>query len=128
MKHVVVGIISKRVKGIKKYLLVSSVLDYGKYTGFYYPPGGHMEKGEDLKVALVGKIKKELFIDVVPIRELAETSSDIKDQITHWWLCKAVIKKLNYDRERLKDVRWFTQEEIKEGKNIWPATKKFFQK
>ena len=127
MKHAVVGIISKTFKGVDKYLLVSSVLDYGEFTGYYYPPGGHLEKGKNLKQALAEKIKKELFIDVIPIKEIAETPSDVKNQVIHWWLCKAKIEWLSFDKGRLSNAKWFSEEEIKSGENIWPASKKFFQ-
>ncbi len=43
MKNVVVGIVSKKnERAENEYLLVASNKDFGKYTGYYYPPGGHI--------------------------------------------------------------------------------------
>jgi len=54
MKQVVVGIISRiRAGGAEEFLLVNSKKDFGKYTGFYYPPGGHVEDGENIEQALI---------------------------------------------------------------------------
>lgn len=126
MKHVVVGIISqKNDQGKEIFLLVRSVLDFGKYSGFYYPPGGHLEEGEDTKEVLKRKIKEEINLEVEPLEEIAQTPADISDQITHWFRCKITSGALKIDPQKIKDGRFFNKEEMKKLP-IWPATKKFF--
>ncbi|OGM11420.1 hypothetical protein A2Z22_00885 [Candidatus Woesebacteria bacterium RBG_16_34_12] len=128
MNQVVVGIISRETRRGIEYLLLSSKRDFGKFTGFYYPPGGHLENGENEENALVREIKEELRIKVKPINKVAETSSDIKGQLTHWWMCQADTSKIKIQTDEIKNLRWFTREEIIKSKNIWPATKNIFQK
>ena len=128
MNHVVVGIISRVRNNKKEYLLISSKNDFGKYTGFYYPPGGHLEPNENENDALIREINEELDILVNPINKIAETPGDVKNQLTHWWFCEANTSKLNPDNEELDDVDWFTRAEILENQKVWPATKAFFKK
>ena len=124
--RVIVGIVS-RDRGEKlEYLLVSSMKDYGEFTGFYYPPGGHVKEGEDIRIALAREFKEELGIDVEVGREIAETGGDVKKQITHWWGCVASSFVINIQDENVADAKWMTKEEIVKSDKVWPATKKFF--
>lgn len=129
MKHVAVAILSKDTLNGKQYLLMSSKTDFGKFSGFFYPPGGHIEDGENIEDGLVRELKEELNLDIKPIREIAVTPGDIKDQITHWWKCEITWSDQNMitQKEEVQDVRWFSEKEIKNANNLWPATKKFFK-
>ena len=60
MTHVVVGIIKK--DNPLSYLLVSSKQDFGEYTGYYYPPAGHIKNGEDELMALKKRNKRRIGI------------------------------------------------------------------
>ncbi len=126
MNHVVVGIISKDTPEGKKYLLMSSITNFGKYTGFYYPPGGHLEENENEKDALIREVKEELNVSVKPIKKVVESPGDVPNQITHWWICEANIENFKTQKEEVSDIGWFSENEIKSSRNIWPATKKFF--
>ncbi|MCX6810558.1 MAG: NUDIX hydrolase [Candidatus Berkelbacteria bacterium] len=127
MKNVVVGIISNEGNPVK-YLLVNSTRDFGEFTGFYYPPGGHLDNGEDEKTALIREIKEELNLDVTPVEKLAETGSDLPDQITHWWRCDVVGEaKIQTDKDEIGEVKWFSRDEIIKSNVVWPASKKFFE-
>ncbi len=65
IKEVVVGIIYRiRKEGEREYLLVSSKKDFGEFTGFYYPPGGHLEEGENFTDCLIREMKEELELIV----------------------------------------------------------------
>jgi hypothetical protein len=129
MQEVVVGIIPQKNPFQKKYLLISTKIDFGKYTGLYYPPGGHMKKGQDKGKILIKKIKHELGIDVSPLKELAKTSGDVEGQITYWWTCEPIAKNTKFEiRDKLvNSARWFLHNEIVKSRKVWPATKKFFK-
>lgn len=129
MKKVVVGVIPRLSdRGIPEFLLMSSKRDFGKFTGFYYPPGGHLEENEDIKTALIRKIKEELGFEVIPLKQIEESLGDVKDQLTSWWFCSAVVKEINPQKDEVCDVKWFTKEQIIKSDKVWPATKKFFEK
>lgn len=127
MKNVVVGIITRNSKNKTEYLLISSKRDFGKYTGFYYPPGGHLEEGEDERRALVREIREELRVSVEPKKKIAVTPGDVKNQITHWWKCDIENYDFIIDKSELSDVGWFSRDEILNNQNVWPATKNFFK-
>ncbi|OGM25654.1 hypothetical protein A2627_04410 [Candidatus Woesebacteria bacterium RIFCSPHIGHO2_01_FULL_39_28] len=82
-----------RSEGIAEFLLMSSKSDFGKYTGFYYPPGGHLNEGENEKTALTREIEEELGLEVIPLKKIGESEGDVKDRLTNWWVCSAVVKK-----------------------------------
>lgn len=125
MKKVVVGVVSRQSdSGETEYLLVSSAKDFGKYTGYYYPPGGHVEEGEDIEQALLREIEEELSLKAHIVRHVAITPGDVPDQETHWYEC-TVEGDMKIDPE-LQDARYFTRAEIEDGK-IWPATQSVFR-
>ncbi len=128
MKHVVVGIISRlNNQGEKEYLLTSSKQDFGEFSGFYYPPGGHLEENEDEVTALAREIKEEIRVEIRPTKKLAETPGDIADQITHWWFCEFDNdQKLMINKTEIAEAGWFTKKQMSEM-NIWPATRKIFE-
>ncbi len=122
------GIISrKNKKGEEEYLLINTKKDFGQYTGFYYPPGGHARKGETEEQALIREIKEELNLLVEPIRKIAEAPGDVKGELDSWWFCRIRGGKLRAKKGEIADVGYFTQRQI-EKMNIWPATRKFFKK
>jgi len=128
VKKIVVGIISRIRKDRKEFLLMSSVVDFGKYTGFFYPPGGHIVDGKTEKSTLAKKFWEELGIKVKPLKRLATTPGDVKDQVTYWWECQSNLKGLTINKEKARKIIWMSKKEILEGEKIWPATKKFFKK
>jgi len=127
MDKVVVGIISRITNSDKtEYLLMRSIVDFGQYTGFFYPPSGHLEKGESEQEGLIREIKEELGITVSPTEKIVETASDVENNCLCLWRCETENYQLNLQTDEVAEVRWFTSEEIIKTENIWPATKKFF--
>ncbi len=128
MKKVVLGIISrKNKKSEEEYLLVSTPKDFGQYTGFYYPPGGHLRKGESEKQALIRELKEELNLLIEPSKKIAETPGDIKGERDSWWLCQIKGGKLKARKGEIVKADYFSQGEMAKM-NLWPATRKFFKK
>ena len=125
MTHVVVGIIKK--DNPLSYLLVSSKRDFGEYSGYYYPPAGHIEDGEDELTALKREIKEELGLNVVKAKKIADTMGDVKNQKTSWYVCEVGDYNFILDNQELKDAGFFTQKDM-ESMKIWPATQEVFKK
>ena len=107
-------------------ILVSSRRDFGQFTGFYYPPGGHVENNEDEITALKREIQEELSLNITKAQKIAKTEGDIKDQITSWYLCECENYDFTVDDQELADAKFFTRDQI-ESMNIWPATKNVFE-
>jgi ADP-ribose pyrophosphatase YjhB (NUDIX family) len=127
MTKAVLGLISRPTKDHRrKYLLVRSKKKRGKYTDFYYPPGGHLKKDEDEKVGLVREIREELKAEILPLKKIATTPGDFEDITLNWWLCQAQAENLTAHSDAA-EICWLTKEEILKSKKIWPATKKFFK-
>lgn len=127
MSHVVVAIISRKVDGGDfQHLLVKSKKDFGEFSDCWYPPGGHLEEGEDERTGLIRELKEELGLDIVPIERLAESEGDIKDQITPWWKCETGADELKINASEIADAGWFSRSEM-EFMRLWPATRLFFE-
>ncbi|HBP00497.1 MAG: NTP pyrophosphohydrolase, Zn-finger domain protein [Candidatus Uhrbacteria bacterium GW2011_GWF2_41_16] len=126
MNQVVIGLITrKKTDGEMEYLLIQSKKDFGEFSGCWYPPGGHLEKGENEEDALVREIKEELHLHVRPLRKVAETPGDVENQNTHWWICDALSEEMNVDQIELSGAGWFTKQDLK-SLRLWPATESFF--
>ena len=127
VKNVVVGLLSqKRGNDLIEYLLVKSRKDFGRYTGYWYPPGGHLEEEEDERAALIREIEEELGLNVKPINKIATTPGDTENQMTHWWECKLLSDKIKINQEEITEIGWFTKDDM-ENMQLWPATKVFFE-
>lgn len=128
MRRVAVGIINRRnSENEVEYLLVKSHSDFGKYTGYWYPPGGHIDDGETEISALAREIKEELEIDAEPIKRIAKTGGDLSDQITYWWECESDNCDFKVNKEEIAEAGFFTKDQM-ERMDIFPATRKFFEK
>lgn len=126
MTHVVVAIIQKK-ETPTSYLLVCSKKDFGEFTGYFYPPAGHIEEGEDDETALRREVQEELGVNIVSAKKIIDTEGDIANQKTSWYLCDVDSYDFTVDKEELRDAEFFTEEDMKKM-NIWPATKSVFER
>ena len=127
MKKVVVAIIEHNIDNIAKYLLVASKKDFGEFTHFYYPPGGHVEEGETIEEALRRECVEELETEILNPTFLCESAGDVANQITYWYkasLLEGV--EVTTDTVELHDAGFFSIEEMR-TMNLWPATRKIFE-
>lgn len=123
------AIISKIEDEEIKYLLCNSVLDFGQYTGFFYPPAGTMSSNDKSESEfLIAKVKLETGLNIIPLEKLDQTPADIPNAICNWWKCETQNYNLQINNTRLKEAIWLTPNEIERGNDVWPATKKFFRR
>ncbi|MFH0857454.1 MAG: NUDIX hydrolase [Candidatus Magasanikbacteria bacterium] len=126
MKHVVVAIIKKNSTEVPSFFLVSSKKDFGEFTHFFYPPGGHMEpedEGNELNT-LQREMVEELNVHVTKSEKLTDTTND-KGELTSWYICGVDKDDFDINFDELHDAGFFTEEEMREM-DIWPATRTVF--
>lgn len=126
MKDVVAAIITqKNAGGENEYLLVRSTENFGRYTGYFYPPAGHVESGENKQTTLIRELKEELGLEIQPVKQIDQTPGDVPDQTTYWWLCDIIDGEVRINSSEIAEVGFFTREQMAQM-NCWPATKSFF--
>lgn len=125
--HIALGIVSRQNnEGKNEYLLASSKRNFGEFTGFYYPPGGHVEECEDEKSAVCRECLEEVGVEVEAIEKIAEIPGDLDGLTTHWWRCEVKGSGEISIGVDIQDADYFTREQM-ENMDIWPATKQIFQ-
>jgi len=125
-KNVVCAVIEKFDNNKTKHLLVRVKKDFGKYTGFLQPVGGHIEDGESEKDALAREIFEELGVKCEVEEKIATTPLDVAGEVAHWYKCKLETYAFQVDSNEISSFEWLTLEQIKNEDKVWPATKNFF--
>ncbi len=126
MKKVSVAIIEHTSQDEKRYTLVASKRDFGEYTHFYAPPGGHVEAGETTEEAVIRECNEELGIILENPVLLCESPGDVKNQMTYWYTASINTTELIVDYGELQAAGFFSLEELR-TMNLWPATRKIFE-
>jgi 8-oxo-dGTP diphosphatase len=112
----------------EKFLLIkpSNYKDFGKYQNSWYPPTGHLKENETQEHGLIRELKEELNIKIQPLKLITEWEQDTPGETAFWWKCKIESGKIK-DNYEIAEHKYFSKEEIK-NLDLWPATRKFFEK
>jgi NADH pyrophosphatase NudC (nudix superfamily) len=113
-----------------KYLLVNLANYYPSYEEHrdeWCPLAGHVEPGENPGETLTREAKEEFGIEIEPIRQIAEWEQDIPGETAVWWEAKISAGPLRPNQKEIAKYGWFSAEEARQIQ-LWPATRKFFEK
>jgi len=124
-KKVVVALIQNKKE---EYLLIrlGNYKDFGKYQNAWCPPAGHLKENETQEDGLLRELREELNVTIKPIELITEWMQDEPGEIAYWWKCKIESGKVKNNYE-IAEHKYFSKEEIK-NLNLWPATRKFFER
>lgn len=125
MKRTVLAFIQDNSTGEKRCLLGASVLDFGQWTGHFYPPGGGVAEGRTDEETLRLKLLEELDLRLTRSVFLKEVPGDVSDLTIAWYACD-VAGEIHRNPESLVAAGFYTVEEIKQLP-LWPATKAFLE-
>jgi len=103
--HKVAGVL---IKHNEKYLLVQE--KKAKAYGLWNLPAGHVDEGEDIKAAAQREGEEETGLNL-QVGEEVYTGNDTYAEI-HIFSAKVLGGELQWDKEELLDVKWFTPQEI----------------
>jgi len=110
--EVIAGVIIKRNN---KYLLVQE--KKASVYGLWNFPAGHVGKGESIEEAAVREAKEEVGYNVRLVKKVCAHQKSAKEPVKHVFYAEIIGGDLNFPKEELLDVNWFSFEEIKDMKN-----------
>lgn len=110
--YIVCGVV---IENDGKFLLVQERKPsvYGKWN----LPGGRVDEGESLEEAAVREAKEECGFDVEILDHVLTLHQTVDSPVLHAYLVKVTGGELNWPKDEMLDVRWFTYEEIKNMKD-----------
>lgn len=125
MTRVVVGIIYKlNEQGEKEYLMVQAKRDYGIFSGYWAPPSGHVEKGEDDIDAIRREVKEETDLIITTVNKICETIGDLRELVV-WFECQVENMDVKIKQDEISQFGFYKKQDLS-SLPIWPATKTFF--
>lgn len=110
VKRGVIGVIQRQ----DRYLVVQRAAGVVK-PGYWCFPGGHVERGENARAAVVRELREELAIDVVPMERVGAIRVGERQYVLAAWRVHMV----NVDASitpapaEIADYRWLTVREIR---------------
>ena len=87
-------------------------------------PGGHVERGETSRVALVRELKEELGIDVEPLRRLGSVQVLDSRHVLAVWEIRQVGGEISPAESEIAEVRWVTAGGLRGVKPSLPSNER----
>ncbi|HBZ68777.1 MAG TPA: DNA mismatch repair protein MutT [Deltaproteobacteria bacterium] len=98
------------------------------HTGYWAPPSGNIEPGEDQATAVVREVREEVGLTVKPLRMVWECVSASGTHLLSWWLADWVSGELRLDPREVSEARWLTPHEIAALEPTFEKDREFFEK
>lgn len=114
----VIGILSDG----SKFLMIRRADGIAK-AGAWCFPGGHVERGETPKVAIVREVREELGIEITPTFRLGSLRVMDSRHILVAWRVEHIRGELTPDPREVAETRWCTPQEIRDIRPSLPSNK-----
>jgi 8-oxo-dGTP diphosphatase len=96
--------------------------------GYWQPPSGKIEPGENQREAVVREVREEVGLTVVPLAKVWESETDDGDFRLHWWTARADTGDLLPDPREVGEARWVTPEEFLTLDPVFDGDREFFER
>lgn len=111
---IVAGVV---IKQDGKYLLVQENRPGTEVHGLWNFPAGRVEEGDSIEETAIKEAKEEVGYDIELLRKLGIFQAHSKTPPKHAFEAKIIGGKLDWPREEILAVRWFTWQEIQDIKD-----------
>jgi 8-oxo-dGTP diphosphatase len=98
----------------------------GPDPGYWAPPSGKVDRGENQEAAVVREVKEEVGVAIRPVRKIWESISAGETHTLHWWLAEATDRDLTLDRREVRDARWVPVQEVTTLEPTFAGVRYFF--
>ena len=95
--------------------------------GYWAPPSGNIEPGENQEAAIVREVREEVGLTVRPVARLWQSLSSSGTHTLHWWRAEYVAGTLVLDRREIAEARWIDLTEIDALELLFPFDRAFFR-
>ncbi len=112
MTHPPIDVVAGVIRGEDGRLLISQRLPDDSLGGYWEFPGGKVEKGEDLKVALRRELQEELGIDTEIGAEIQRVVHAYPDRDVRLHFYEARIVSGEPQKLEVADLRWVALDEL----------------
>jgi len=96
-------------------------------AGYWSPPAGKVNAGEDQAAAVEREVREELGLCVRPLRRVWECMADGADYRLYWWLAEPVAGSLRPESDEVAAVRWIRPEDFAALDRTFPKGRLFFE-
>jgi 8-oxo-dGTP diphosphatase len=94
-----------------RFLLIQRAWHLRK-GGFWCFPGGHIERGENSRLAVVRELREELGIQVEPVHRLGVVRVDRRFLLAAWVVASPPVE-LRPEPKEIADYAWLTLDQVR---------------
>lgn len=128
-----------RFSGSGKSAVVAVIIDHGKVlvikradgvlgAGYWSPPAGKIDAGEEPSVAVAREVKEEVGLCVRPLRCVWQCEADGvgAGYQLYWWLAEVVSGELQLATDEVAEAQWLEPEAFSRLNPTFPKGRQFF--
>ncbi len=112
----VIGIMSQA----SRFLMIRRAEGIAK-GGSWCFPGGHVERGETPKTAIIREVREELAVTIKPVSRLGSLRVMDSRHILVAWRVEYVVGEYRPDPREIAEMRWLTPQEIRDIRPTLPS-------
>lgn len=95
-------------------------------AGYWTPPAGKIEPGEDQPAAVIRETREEVGLTVQPIRCVWQCPAHGANYDLYWWLADPIAGNLKVADDEVAAVRWIYPDEFANLERTFPEARDFF--
>ena len=88
-------------------------------------PGGHLEPGETVEMALVREMQEELGLDVEPVKQVWHSHSTWGIELFWWQANHLADQEIRWDPQEVAWARWMSWQEFRQSDDLLSSNMEF---
>lgn len=97
------------------------------YEGYWSPPTGKVEPGEEQEQTVVREAMEELGISVRPVRKVWESITSTGEFILHWWQALPLSLEIRINKGEVEQYAWVDPRNMRALGRVFDSHAHFFE-